>query len=102
MTMINWIKRLAFLVLLIVAIAIGAIFTSENNQQLPLIFLGYALPELKLGLWMVLALLVGSLLGLLLSTLSLFIRAQSVNAKNRKIKHLEQELQQLRTANITN
>ena len=98
--MIKWIKRLIILLLLIIAIVVGMVFTSENSQQLSLIFLGYKLPELTLGLWLVLTLLLGSILGLLLCTFSLFIRGQSVNAKNRQIKRLEQELQQLRTNSI--
>ena len=98
--MIKWIKRLIILLLLIIAIVAGMVFTSENSQQLSLIFLGYKLPELTLGLWLVLTLLLGSILGLLLCTFSLFIRGQSVNAKNRQIKRLEQELQQLRTNSI--
>ncbi len=98
--MIKWIKRLILLLLLIIAIVVGMVFTSENSQQLSLVFLGYTLPELKLGLWLVLTLLLGSILGLILCTFSLFIRGQSVNAKNRQIKRLEQELQQLRTNSI--
>jgi uncharacterized membrane protein YciS (DUF1049 family) len=95
--MIKWLKRLTLLLLLIVAIVLGIVFTSENSQQLSLVFLGYIMPELTLGLWLVLTLLSGSILGLILCTFSLFIRGQSVNAKNRQIKRLEQELQQLRS-----
>jgi uncharacterized membrane protein YciS (DUF1049 family) len=98
--MIKWLKRLTLLLLLIVAIVLGIVFTSENSQQLSLVFLGYVLPELTLGLWLVLTLLLGSILGLILCTFSLFIRGQSVNAKNRHIKRLEQELQQLRSNGI--
>lgn len=98
--MIKWIKRLILLLLLIVAIVLGVVITSENSQQLSVVFLGYTLPELKLGLWLVLTLLLGSILGLILCTFSLFIRGQSVNAKNRQIKRLEQELQQLRNNSI--
>lgn len=98
--MIKWIKRLILLLLLIIAIVVGMVFTSENSQQLSLVFLGFTLPELTLGLWLVLTLLLGSILGLLLCTFSLFIRGQSVNSKNRQIKRLEQELQQLRTNSI--
>ena len=100
--MVKWIKRLTFLLSLIVAIVVGMIFTSENSQQLSLVLLGYVLPELTLGLWLVLTLLLGSILGLILCTFSLFIRGQSVNAKNRQIKRLEQELQQLRSNAIKN
>ncbi len=95
--MIKWLKRLTLLLLLIVAIVFGIVFTSENSQQLSLVFLGYVMPELTLGLWLVLTLLSGSILGLILCTFSLFIRGQSVNVKNRQIKRLEQELQQLRS-----
>lgn len=98
--MIKWIKRLILLLLLIVAIVLGVVITSENSQQLSVVFLGYTLPELKLGLWLVLTLLLGSILGLIVCTFSLFIRGQSVNSKNRQIKRLEQELQQLRNNSI--
>jgi uncharacterized membrane protein YciS (DUF1049 family) len=100
--MIKWIKRLIFLILLIIAIVMGMVFTSENNQQLSLVILGYTLPELTLGLWLVLTFLLGCILGLILCTVSLFIRGQSVNSKNRQIKRLEQELQQLRSSSIKN
>lgn len=98
--MIKWIKRLIVLLLLMVAIVVGIVFTSENSQQLSLVFLGYELPELRLGLWLVLTLLLGSVVGLTLCTFSLLIRGQSVNAKNRQIKRLEQELQRLRSNGI--
>jgi putative membrane protein len=98
--MIKWIKRLIVLLLLVVAIVVGIVFTSENSQQLSLVFLGYELPELRLGLWLLLTLLLGSILGLTLCTFSLLIRGQSVNAKNRHIKRLEQELQRLRSNGI--
>ena len=98
--MISWIKRLILLLLLILAIVIGVVFTSENSQQLSLVFMGFVLPELKLGLWVLLVLLLGSLLGLTLCMFSLFLRGQSVRAKNRQIKRLEQELQQLRTTSL--
>ncbi len=98
--MIKWIKRLVLLILFIVAVALGITFTSENSQQVSLMLFGTSLPELQLGLWVMLVLLLGSFLGLLLSFLPLLWGRQSAAAKDRKISQLEKEINQLRTASL--
>ena len=56
--------------LLVVAIAlVGAMFAMENSQQLAVNFILFSSPEISLGLWLILFLAVGTLLGILAGSL---------------------------------
>lgn len=96
--MFKWIKRLLLLLLLVCAAIIGITFTSENSGSMPLVFLGYQLPTLTIGLWMVIALFLGAMIGLLLSFLPLLFSRHSVSSKNKKIQQLEKEIDALRVS----
>ena len=56
-----------FLLLLAIA-AIGALFALENSQQVTVDFILFHSTSLSLGLWLIIFLLVGCLLGLLASS----------------------------------
>lgn len=81
---------------MVVAILAGALFTADNDQSVSLLLFGLQLPELQLGLWIVIVLLIGSFVGLLLSFLPLLWGRQTMAIKERKIRQLEKELNQLR------
>ena len=56
--------------LMVVAIALlGAMFAMENSQQLAVNFILFSSPEISLGLWLILFLAAGTLLGILASSL---------------------------------
>lgn len=56
--------------LLIVAVAlIGALFAMENSQQLSVNFFLVSSPEIPFGLWLLIFLAVGALLGILASSM---------------------------------
>ena len=56
--------------LMVVAIALlGAMFAMENSQQLGVNFIMFSSPEISLGLWLIIFLVVGTLLGILASSL---------------------------------
>ena len=56
--------------LMVVAIAlVGAMFAMENSQPLAVNFIMYNSPEISLGLWLILFLAAGTLLGILASSL---------------------------------
>lgn len=56
--------------LLIVAVAlIGALFAMENSQQLSVNFFLVSSPEIAFGLWLLIFLAVGALLGILASSM---------------------------------
>ena len=68
--MFKWIKRIIFFVLTVMSIYLGITFTSENNQSVSLTLFGNTLPELTLGLWIVIILLLGIIIGLILALLT--------------------------------
>ena len=72
---------------------------SENASPVSLMLLGYSLVELKLGSWILIALFMGGLLGLLLSALPLLWGRHSFAAKDRKIRQLEKEINRLTDKN---
>ncbi len=98
--MLKWIKRLLLLILLIMACLVGMVVTSENSTLVPLIIFGIQLPELSVGLWLCVALLVGAVIGLLISFLPLFFSRYSNSNKDKKILQLEKELKILRVSGL--
>ena len=56
-----------FLILLAIA-AVGALFALENSQQLSIDFIVFQSTALSLGLWLIIFLVAGCLLGLLASS----------------------------------
>ena len=56
-----------FLILLAIA-AVGALFALENSQQLSIDFIVFQSTALSLGLWLMIFLVAGCLLGLLASS----------------------------------
>jgi hypothetical protein len=98
--MLKWIKRLFFLILFVVAIVIGIVFTMENGTPLAIVVFGIPLPELAVGLWIVVALLTGAILGLLISFLPLVFSRHANSAKDKKILRLQEELNNLRISGL--
>ena len=98
--MLKWVKRFFLLLLIIAAVFAGALFTADNDQPVSLLLFGISLPELQLGFWVVIVLLLGAFLGLLLSFLPMLWGRQSMAMKERKIRQLEKELNQLRATSV--
>ena len=98
--MFKWLKRIVLIVLFLCAIILGIIFTSENNMPVSVLFLGYELPALQLGLWLLVSLLLGSFIGLLLTLLPNLSHQQQLASKERKINNLQKELNALRNSAV--
>lgn len=62
----------------ILAVALGGLFTVQNTEKVPLDLLVVQLPPQALAIWILLALAVGVLLGLLSSALLLMGRGAEV------------------------
>ncbi|MGD8218458.1 lipopolysaccharide assembly protein LapA domain-containing protein [Pseudomonas thivervalensis] len=60
-------KRLALVLLALLVASAIVLFVLENNQPLALIFLGWPAPQLPVSVFVILALLVGMMLGPLLA-----------------------------------
>ncbi|OPG69298.1 hypothetical protein B1219_28895 [Pseudomonas ogarae] len=56
-------KRLAFVVLAVLVASAIVLFVLENNQPVALLFLGWPAPQLPVSVFVLLALLVGMMIG---------------------------------------
>lgn len=94
------IKFILAAALAIVVMGLGWWISSENEQMVSPTLMGVPLPSWNLGVWLFIMLLVGGVLGYLLSLLSyLKIRSRSL-AVQRKLNRCEQEVAKLRTAGL--
>ena len=71
-----WFKQLLIGLMICFAIAFGIIFTIKNSTVISLDLIIIQLPELSISLWLLLALLLGALLGLFISS-SIIIRLKA-------------------------
>lgn len=76
------IKNILLALAVMLSIFIGLWLGQDNPDTVNVVLLGFQLPPLPLGVWLLVALVVGIVLGLLAS-LPLLIRA---NAENRRLK----------------
>ncbi len=93
----RWLKGLLLAIILLVVLLLGILFAVNNQQTLPLNLIWMELPPASLSLWLLVALAIGVLLGMLamsgvyLRLRTLLTRAQRHNQQQRK------ELDRLRT-----
>ena len=90
------ITRLLKVLLGLGIIAVGVWFTSENSEPIELVLLGFALPSLKLGLWVLGALLLGVLLGVAVGTLPALRASRKIKKQARLLDKQTVEITRLR------
>jgi putative membrane protein len=56
-------KRLIFFVIVLLILAVTVVFMLENQQPVALVFLGWSAPELSVAVPVIVALLVGMVIG---------------------------------------
>ena len=96
--MFKWVRRIVCFILCVLLACIAIVFTLENSQQYSPAFFGHYLFPLSAGLWMILMLFVGALLGVIVSLIPVYFGRYSVASKERRIKHLENLLLKERSA----
>jgi uncharacterized membrane protein YciS (DUF1049 family) len=94
------IKVLLAAILGVMVMGLGWWISSENSQMVSPTLVGVQLPSWNLGVWLFIMLLVGGIVGYLLS-LPGYIRIRGhVLAVQRKLNRCEQEVAKLRTAGL--
>lgn len=92
------IKVILAAIVAILVMVLGWWVSSENNQMVSPTLMGIQLPSWNLGVWLFIMLLVGGILGYLLSLLSYIKTRSRALAVQRKLKRCEQEVAKLRTS----
>lgn len=86
----RWLKGLLLAIILLVVLLLGILFAVNNQQALPLNLIWVELPPASLSLWLLVALAIGVVLGMLAMTgvylrlRALLTRAQRHNQQQRK------------------
>ena len=94
--MLRWIKRILLLLVILAAVILGFKFSIDNGQPVQLLLFGFELPDIPLGVWVLCALLLGYLLGLLLSFVPNAFNRRSLTVKDNKIQRLQAQLEKVR------
>lgn len=96
--MVRALQRWLVIVLLIVVLAFGVLFSMQNTDKAALDLLVIQLPEQRVSLWVLLAFVVGGVAGLLVSSAAMIrLKSQSLLLQRRLDKR-EKELTKLGAA----
>ena len=95
------VRTLITIAIVVAMLALGVLFALANDGIVPLDVLIYRFETGSLALWVLLALALGGVLGLLASSV-MMLRLRARNASlTRKLTRAKTELEKLRTAGLT-
>ncbi|GAB5412766.1 MAG: hypothetical protein Cons2KO_03690 [Congregibacter sp.] len=98
----SFLKNLIGLLLAAAMAGVGVLFALQNADPVPLDVLFMILPPRSIALWVLGALAIGGVLGLLLSSFAVLrLRARLMSAR-RQIASAQAEAEQLRKASLAN
>lgn len=83
---VGFIKKLLLLALCLLAITIGGLFAYENPGTISPVVFGYSLPNLSLGVYLTIILLLGVILGLILSIWGSQAKQMRLKMENRRLR----------------
>lgn len=96
----NWLKNLITIVLGLIVIGVGILFTIHNTDRVSIDLVFFQLPEASLSLWLIATFVLGALCGILLSIVAILSLKTRLRSSQRKVMAFRKELDQLRTAGL--
>ncbi len=96
----GFLRKLLALVLAVAMAGVGILFALQNPDPVPLDVLVMTLPPRSLALWVLGALAIGGVLGMLLSSLAVLRLRTRLVAARRQIASAQTELDRLRTTGL--
>lgn len=96
MSFLRWLMRLIYGLLALLCIAVGVYFAIDNPDPIAPTFAGYALPARSVGFWLIGFLLLGLLLGFVVSLLPFYAERRRARGLERQLQRLERELHTVR------
>jgi uncharacterized integral membrane protein len=94
------IGKWVYLLLLLAALVLGFVFNSENAAPVTVTLLGNVLPSLRLGVWLLIFMLFGLLLGFACTFVPTLLKHRALAAARRRNEKLQQEVQTLRSQSL--
>ena len=93
-------KRLLIVLLLLLVLTFGVLFSFQNMDKVALDLLVIRLPELPVAVWVLLSFAAGGVGGVAISAVALVRRKSQYLLLQRRCAKLEQELSKLRTSDL--
>jgi uncharacterized integral membrane protein len=97
---VNWLKNLITIVLGLIVIGVGILFTIHNTDQVTIDLVFFQLPQASLSLWLIATFVLGALCGIVLSILTILSLKTRLHSSQCKVVAFRKELDQLRTAGL--
>lgn len=96
----RFLKRLIVVLLMLLVILVGILFTLHNMTPVNIDLIFFTLPEASLSLWLLGAFALGGFAGILLSSVMLFSLKTRLYYLNKKVVSTRQELNKIRTTGL--
>lgn len=93
-------RTLVTLVIVLATLAVGVLFALQNKAPVPLDLLVYTFDPRSLALWILLALALGGIMGMLFSSAIVLRLRASLRSSKRKLSKATAELDSLRTVGL--
>ena len=94
-------RNLLSILVVLAMIGVGVLFALQNEMPVPLDLLVYQFEPRSLALWLLSALAVGGVLGLLISSVIMVRQRASLSTAKRQLVKARAEVDKLRTAGLT-
>ncbi|WP_136680128.1 LapA family protein [Neptunomonas sp. XY-337] len=94
----RWLKTLIVLLLSVVILMVGIMFTIHNTDKVAIDLVFITLPEMSLSLWLIAAFVLGGFLGFMLSSVAIVALKTRLMGARRRAAANSRELDQLRNA----
>lgn len=94
------VRKVAYLLVVLAMLALGVLFALQNSQPVGLDVLVHEFAPRSLALWLLAALALGGLLGLLVSSVIILRLGAGLAVVQRKLDKCKLELDRLRVAGI--
>ncbi|WP_444931670.1 lipopolysaccharide assembly protein LapA domain-containing protein [Microbulbifer sp. SSSA002] len=92
MSFLRWLIRIVYGVVALLCVALGIYFAVANPETIAPNIVGYPLPEGSVGFWLIGFLLLGLLLGFIVSLLPVYAKRRQVKVLEKQLEKMEREL----------
>lgn len=93
----RWLKRLAVMLTLLCVLAVGLLFSLQNASTVPVDLLVYRTVERPIAVWLLLAFVLGGIIGMIVGSVAL-VKVQASRLRlRRQLDSCEKELAQVKT-----
>lgn len=96
----RFLKRLIVVLLVLLVILVGVLFTLHNMTPVKIDLVFFTLPEASLSLWLLGAFALGGFAGIFISSVMLLSLKTKLYYLNKKVASTRQELNKIRTTGL--